>query len=165
MQFFIGSFRVFLCPFVSFYYLLDLVSHKNQPLRPSLRSLVQIVGVNVCPLLELWEAMILSLMWDAGNSNELIPCSRHNSLSSLPGIVPMRISFIKVLVGFCSWTWGEKTPPNFLKFDWTSCLKVIMEFQFFRSVVLATVAEYCCWSKHKQIVVTNVLMVNSVQKL
>lgn len=102
MQILILLFRVFLCPCVSFYYLLELVTHRNQPLRPSLRSLVRIVGVNVCPLLELWEAMILSLMLDAGNSNELIPCGRHNSLSSLPGIVPMRFSFIKVLVGFCS---------------------------------------------------------------
>ena len=47
---------------------------------------------------------LFGLQSEAGNSNELILCSRGNSGSSLPVAVLMRASFIIVLGGFCDYT-------------------------------------------------------------
>ena len=57
-----------------------------------------------CLLLELCEAFIWAAIFEAGNSNELILCSRGNSGSSFPVGVLVRDSFIIVLDGFCDCT-------------------------------------------------------------
>jgi hypothetical protein len=56
----------------------------------------------MCPLLELCEAFIWAAIAEAGNSNELILCSRGNSGSSFPVAVLMRTSFIVVLDVFAT---------------------------------------------------------------
>ena len=60
------------------------------------------VGFNVemCLLLELCEAYIWPAISEAGNSNELILCSRANSGSSILVMVLMRASFMLALDGF-----------------------------------------------------------------
>ena len=75
------------------------------PWRPDSRSLLWTVDVEVCLLLELWEAFIWAAIWGAVNSNELILCSRGNSGSLFPVTVLMRASFIIALDGFCNCTW------------------------------------------------------------
>ena len=50
------------------------------------------------------EAFIWAAISEAGNSNELILCSRGNSGSSFPVAVLRRASFITVLDGFCDCT-------------------------------------------------------------
>ena len=56
----------------------------------------------MCLLLELCEAFIWAAISEAGNSNELILCSRGNSGSSFPVLVLMRASFIIALDGFAT---------------------------------------------------------------
>jgi hypothetical protein len=55
-------------------------------------------------LLELCEAFIWAAISKAGNSNELILCSRGNSGSSIHVAVLMRASFMIALDGFCDCT-------------------------------------------------------------
>ena len=76
-----------------------------RPWRPDSRSLLWTVDVEMCLLLELCEAFIWAAISEAGNSNELILCSRGNSGSSIPVGVLMRASFIITLDGFCDCTW------------------------------------------------------------
>ena len=56
----------------------------------------------MCQLFELCEGFIWAATSKAGNSNELILCSRGNSGTSFP--VLMRASFIIALEGFCDYT-------------------------------------------------------------
>ena len=56
-----------------------------------------VVDVEMCLLLELCEAFIWAAISEAGNSNELILCSRGNSGSSFPMAVLMRDSLIIAL--------------------------------------------------------------------
>jgi hypothetical protein len=55
-----------------------------RPWRPDSRNLLCTVDVEMCRLLELCEAFIWTPISEAGNSNELILCSRGNSGSSFP---------------------------------------------------------------------------------
>ena len=61
-----------------------------RPRRPDSRSLNWTVDAEMCLLLELCEAFIWAAISEAGNSNELILCSRGNFLSSFPLAVLMR---------------------------------------------------------------------------
>ena len=56
------------------------------------------VDVEMGMLLELCEAFIWAAISEAGNSNELLLCSKGNSGSSIPVAVLMRASFIIALV-------------------------------------------------------------------
>ena len=60
----------------------------------------------MCLLLELCETFIWAAISEAGNSNELIICSRGNSGFSFPVAVLMRASFNIALDGFCDCTWS-----------------------------------------------------------
>ena len=51
------------------------------------------------------EEFIWASISEAGNSKELLLCSRYNSWSSFPVVVLMRASFIIVLGSFCDCTW------------------------------------------------------------
>jgi hypothetical protein len=70
------------------------------PWRPDSHSLLWVVDVEMCLLLELCEAFNWAAIYEAGNCNELILCSRGNSGSSFPVAVFMRASFIIALDGF-----------------------------------------------------------------
>ena len=90
----------------SFFFL--LVSFSNGffaaiwPWRPDSHSLLRTADVDVCYLNS--EAFIWAAISEAGNSNELILCSRANSGSSFPVAVLVRDSFIIALDGFCDCT-------------------------------------------------------------
>ena len=73
--------------------------------RPDSRSLLWTVDVEMCLLLELCETFIWAEISEAGNSNELILCSRGNSASSFPVAVLMKAIFIIALDGFCDCSW------------------------------------------------------------
>ena len=75
------------------------------PWRPDSRSLLWIVDVEMCLLLELCEEFIWASISDPGNCNELIVCSRGISGSSFPVAVLMRTSVIIALDGFVEGTW------------------------------------------------------------
>ena len=80
------------------------------PWSPDSCSLLWTVDVEMCRLLELYEAFIWPEIWGAVNSNELILCSRGN----FPLAVLIRASFIIALEGFCSCTWWNfKSSRNF----------------------------------------------------
>ena len=59
----------------------------------------------MCLLHELCDTFIWAAISEAGNSNELILCSRGNSGSSFPVADLMRDSFIIALNGFCNCIW------------------------------------------------------------
>ena len=64
---------------------------------------------------------LFGLQSEAGNSNELVLCSRGNSGSSNPVAVLMRASFIITLDVFCDCTWRTFQ---------SSCLKVMTDCRF-----------------------------------
>ena len=106
-----------------------LVSFSNgffvaiRPWRPDSRSLLWTVDVEMCLLLELCEAFIWAAFYEAGNSNQLILCSRGNSGSSFSVAVLMRASFIITIDGFCDCTW--RNFKSFLKFSVLTDLHVL----------------------------------------
>jgi hypothetical protein len=77
----------------------------------------------MCLFLELCETFIWAAISEAGNSNELILCSRGNSGSSLSVAVFMRAGFIIALDGFCDCT--LKILSKFLKFSRLTDLHVL----------------------------------------
>ena len=89
----------------SYWFLLVVIYLQQFDQRPDSPSLLWTVDVEICMLLELREAFIWAAISDAGNSNELILCSRGNCGSSIPVAVLMRASFIIVLDSFCNCTW------------------------------------------------------------
>ena len=77
-----------------------------RPRKPDSCSLLCTVDVEMCLLLELCEAFIWAAISEAGNSNELILCSRGNYGSSFPVAVLMRDSVIIALDGCCDCTFS-----------------------------------------------------------
>ena len=78
------------------------------------------------------EAFIWATISEAGNSNELMLCSRSNSGSSISVAVLMRASFIKALDGFsdCTFfTFLEKVIYIF-RIDRPSCHKLMIDRSF-----------------------------------
>ena len=94
---------------------------------PDSHSLLWTVAVEMWLLLELWEAFIWAAISEAGNSNELILCSRSNSGSSFLMSVLMRASFIIVLATAFERTF---TFLDIFCIDWPSSLKVMKDCHF-----------------------------------
>ena len=91
------------------------------PWWPDSRRLLWTVDGERCLLLELWEAFIQAAISKAGNSNELILCSRGNSGSYFPVAVLMRVSFIIALMVFVTALEDIFKVIDIFQIDWLSC--------------------------------------------
>ena len=96
------------------------------------------VDVVMCLLLDLCEALIWAAISEAGNSNELIICSRGYSGSSFPVVVLMRASFIIALDGFCDCTWRnflEKKVLEMFRIDYMIPYVLFHRFDVFTIIL------------------------------
>ena len=119
-----------------------------RPWWPDSCSLLWVVDVEMCLLLELCEAFIWAAISEAGNSNELVLCSRSKSGFSFPLAFLMRTRFIKALDGFCDCTWRNFQVLeifHIFHIDWPSCLKVMMVCHFSLLILAALAIIWTCF--------------------
>ena len=95
------------------------------------------------------EAFIWGAISEAGNTNELLLCSRGNSWASFLVAVLMGASVIIVLDWLCNYTWRNFEVLEIFRIDCPSCLKKRMDchFSLFTSnqSLFVTCAKYNRW--------------------
>ena len=110
-----------------------------RPWRPDSHSLLCTVDVEMCLLLELYEAFIWATISEADNFNERIICSRVNSGSSWEPVSSLRFMVFATAL--------EETFKvlEIVRIDWPSCLKVVMDCHF-SLLIWAVLAIIWTWS-------------------